>query len=396
MNKCYTIILSAFIFCATLSSTGFAQVNLPYTLSFTTTGSTWATTGMATSGTGGTSSINGLTVEIYAANASFNLLPGSTMEWDNNVTYFGSGDPSYTAITPGPDVTVSTDGVPAMVLKSSNPTNNFSLTSIELYDWGWTDPTEPIAIATYNNGTLVGSITYNIANASFDPVTLTQAGALTPALFNNIDEVRFYPTTILSGSGFSAPAFYLSMNNIALSDPIVLPINIVYFKATAEGNVVQVQWQTAEEKNVKDYELEYCTDGISYSSVLTTVTPQGEATNNYSYLHTTPAVGTNYYRLKIVNDDGSFSYSSIVPIDIENNSTATIYPNPATDNIVITLPNANKSVVNIYNSTGSLIKTTTVYSTTNTVDIHNLPSGTYFINVIENGTSVINKTFIKE
>jgi sugar lactone lactonase YvrE len=188
-------------------------------------------------------------------------------------------------------------------------------------------------------------------------------------------------------------------NRIIVQNPgTVLPVKLTSFTGTLlNNNEVSLQWQTADETSIKDYELEYCTDGISYSTILTTETPQGEATNNYSYLHTTPAVGSNYYRIKIINDDGSFSYSNIVPIDIQNNNnTATIYPNPATDNIVITLSNTSKSVVNIYNSTGSLVKTKTVYSTTNTVDIHNLPSGTYFINVIENGTPVINKTFIKE
>jgi hypothetical protein len=187
-------------------------------------------------------------------------------------------------------------------------------------------------------------------------------------------------------------------NRIIIQTPgTPLPVKLTSFTGTLlNNNQVSLQWQTADETSIKDYELEYCSDGISYSTILITVTPQGEAINNYSYLHTTPAVGSNYYRIKIVNDDGSFSYSNIVPIDIQNNNTATIYPNPATDNIVIILPNTNKSVVNIYNSTGSLVKTTIVYSITNTVDINNLPSGTYFINVIENGANVINKTFIKE
>jgi sugar lactone lactonase YvrE len=215
--------------------------------------------------------------------------------------------------------------------------------------------------------------------------------------------------TNLSATGLNTPQFvFVSATQLFIADAVnnriivqnpgtVLPVKLTSFTGTLlNNNQVSLQWQTADETSIKDYELEYCTDGISYSSVLTTVTPQGEAINNYSYLHTTPAIGSNYYRIKIINDDGSFSYSNIVPIDIQNDITATIYPNPATDNIVITLPNANKSVVNIYSSTGSLVKTTTVYSITNTVDIHNLPSGIYFINVIENGATVINKTFIKE
>ena len=79
-----------------------------------------------------------------------------------------------------------------------------------------------------------------------------------------------------------------------------------------------------------------------------------------------------------------------------NNNTAIISPNPAIDNIVITLPTANKATVSIYTTAGSLVETTTIYSTTNTIDVHNFPPGAYFINVIENGIAIINKTFIKK
>ncbi|HTC01126.1 MAG TPA: T9SS type A sorting domain-containing protein [Ferruginibacter sp.] len=249
---------------------------------------------------------------------------------------------------------------------------------------------------SFNNRILIfnnASTLPNSANASnvLGQINFTDAGANLSATGLSTPLFVFVSSTQL----FIADA---GNNRIIVQNPAtVLPVKLTSFTGTLlNNNQVSLQWQTADETNIKDYELEYCTDGISYSSILTTVTPQGEATNNYSYLDTTPAVGSNYYRLKIVNDDGSFSYSNIVPIDIENIKAATIYPNPAIDNIVITLPNANKSVVNIYNSTGSLVKTTTVYSITNTLDIQNLPSGTYFIKVVENGALVINKTFIKE
>jgi hypothetical protein len=230
----------------------------------------------------------------------------------------------------------------------------------------------------------------------------------------NADNVLGQTSFTAGGSGLSATTsdvpmslfvsatqlFIADLNNnriIVQTPGTTLPVKLISFTgALLNNNQVSLQWQTADEISIKDYELEYSIDGYSYSSVLTTVTPKGEATNNYSYLHITPAIGSNYYRIKVVNDDGSFFYSNIVPIYVENNNTVIISPNPAIGNIIITLPNVNKSVLNIYNSTGNLVKTITVYSTTSTVDIHNLPSGTYFINVIENGGTVINRTFIKE
>lgn len=87
--------------------------------------------------------------------ANFSFAAGSTIVWHDNKTYFNSANDDYNGITSGPDEEVTTNGVKGMVMKSADPGVNFSLQSILLYDWGYTDP---FTIATYDNNTLVGSI----------------------------------------------------------------------------------------------------------------------------------------------------------------------------------------------------------------------------------------------
>jgi hypothetical protein len=145
---------------------------LPVTLNFSSDdAASWAD-GIVQDGDGGSSIINGLDINIFAADAtSFNVFPGSTMKWYNN-SYYYSGDATYNALTPGPDATVSSSGIPAMVIKSTNTANNFSLKSIQLYDWGgslWT-------IKTYDNGVLVGSINVTFDQINWNPKTITQSG----------------------------------------------------------------------------------------------------------------------------------------------------------------------------------------------------------------------------
>src|SRR6476620_9800314 len=163
-------LLLAFILLLAFQRSG-AQVNLPYTLNFTTDNPANWSDGIAQDGDGGTSNINGLDIQIYAADASFNKLVGSTILWHDNV-YYGSGTAGYTAITPGPDATVTSNGVSAMVLKSSSQAVNFSLQSIQLYDWGGVSP---IRIATYNNGVFVGSIDVTLDNVGWTAKTISQS-----------------------------------------------------------------------------------------------------------------------------------------------------------------------------------------------------------------------------
>src|SRR5690606_17947714 len=112
-----------------ISLQALAQVPLPVTLNFTSNSTAAWSDGIAQDGDGGSSKISGLDIEIFAADASFNKLAGSIITWKNN-TYYYSGDNTFNAITVGPDMTVTNDGVPAMIIRSSDNSKNFSLKSI--------------------------------------------------------------------------------------------------------------------------------------------------------------------------------------------------------------------------------------------------------------------------
>lgn len=234
VKKIYPVLASIFI----LQFVN-AQVNLPHTLVFQNNDANWSD-GIAEDGDGGSGNINGLNIQIYAAGETFSLFPGSTMRWHDN-NYFFSNDPAYHGITPGPDIDVTTNGVPAMVMRSDNPANNFSLQSIRLYDWGGTTPH---IIAAYDNGALVGSIEVAFDIIDYAPKTISQNDELTPAFFGNIDEIRFYPKS-------PNTVFYLSLNNISLAAPSsTLPVKLEYFTGRKGHNnqPFYLEWATSSEE----------------------------------------------------------------------------------------------------------------------------------------------------
>jgi len=208
-----------------------------------------------------------------------------------------------------------------------------------------------------------------------------------------------YPITVF----FSNMQLFIvdNLNNRILVEnpnpPVTLPLKLLNFSGHLQNNnAVSLQWQTADEQGVSKYELQYSTDGINYAYTLDVAQAQNEDNNNYDYLHDDPVSGNNYYRIKMINADGSFTYSNVVMITVTNDNYVIVSPNPAADNIVITLPDTDEATVAIYNSVGSLVKTARLYSAITTTDIHSLFSGTYFINIVENNGRIINTTLIKD
>jgi hypothetical protein len=368
-------LLLAFIFLMAFQRSG-AQVNLPYTLHFSMDHPSNWSDGIAQDGDGGTSNINGLDIQIYAADASFNKLGGSTIVWYDNGYYF-SGTPGYTGITPGPDATVTSNGVPAMVIKSSSQAVNFSLQSIQLYDWGGVSP---IRMATYNNGTLVGMIDVSLDNVNWTAKTISQSDALTPAIFNNIDEVRFYPSAF-SGSNI----FWLSMNNIALASPAtVMPVSLTYFKGKAlSPNSALLEWETAQEQNADHFDIEQSSNGIQFTK-LASVQAKGNSSiaSQYHYNYTGFLQPTHYFRLKEVDQDGKSSYSPIISVTNGiNGQTIRVHPNPAQGGTTLVTAPARINTITIFSAAGTKIKTLPVNGNQATLNLSSFSKGTYYLQI---------------
>lgn len=143
---------------------------------------------------------------------------------------------------------------------------------------------------------------------------------------------------------------------------IQLPVQLLSFTGTKDGEINLLQWNTATEINNKGFNLQRSTDGKDFSSIafIATKAERGSSnsTLNYSFADSKPFAGTNYYRLQQVDNDGKFSYSSIVVIKGEKTfSVAAIYPNPAKDNmrISLTAPKAEKATLSILDMNGKTV-----------------------------------------
>lgn len=176
----------------------------------------------------------------------------------------------------------------------------------------------------------------------------------------------------------------------------VLPVELLYFEAqvAADGMLV-VSWATAIEINNDFFTIEMSNNGKDWKAVKEV---KGAGNSNvelaYEWKEEVKATGTVYYRLKQTDFDGSFTYSSIKSVqfaaDKEANYTVSVFPNPATEYVVIEGIEADAAPqILLVNMQGQRIQMQGTDEGTNTrVDIPSyLPAGTYGL-VIQQGGQV--------
>ena len=138
----------------------------------------------------------------------------------------------------------------------------------------------------------------------------------------------------------------------------ILPIELTSFIAYCNGGEVQINWQTASEHNNDHFEIERSFDAIHFISVakVNSLDPNSSVPRSYATVDSNPVPGKSYYRLKQVDKDGKFSYSSIVVVkcgNTINHPVISIYPNPSNSNLSVDIKNlSGKKSLMIYDVTG--------------------------------------------
>lgn len=112
-----------------------------------------------------------------------------------------------------------------------------------------------------------------------------------------------------------------------------LPLTLLDFSGEAQRNGNLLQWKTVQEINTKDFEIEWSYDGQHFEKIATQQSVGNSSTTiPYSYLHTLRVNGDNYYRLKMQDVDGRFTYSNIIKINAKITvAHFSVFPNPVSD-----------------------------------------------------------------
>ncbi|MBK6831172.1 MAG: M36 family metallopeptidase [Flavobacteriales bacterium] len=150
------------------------------------------------------------------------------------------------------------------------------------------------------------------------------------------------------------------MDNVQLTGTSTLPVELLDLSATPVSDGISVDWITASEENSDRFEVEHSTDGQRWSRI-GTLTAAGNSftTTSYAFLDRTPATGTNYYRLFMVDRDATAEHSPIVAAEWKKTGMR-CYPNPSDGSLWIDAP--QDATIDVFDALGRNVSFSTLFA----------------------------------
>lgn len=311
------------------------------TLNFRTTARDWT-------GSYGCSAVANTTVTV-SSNGPFAVTrPNTDVSWQGGQAYTVNwnvvGSNSY---CPNVDILLSTDG-------------------------GLTYPTS-LATATPNDGShdvTIPTIPSTVATAR---VMVRGSGNI----FFDISNVNF---TLLAG---------------------VLPVELLYFEAAAEGKKVQLSWATATERNNAGFRIERSEGTVASFQSVGWVAGKGDAAteNRYALTDTDVKSGqTYYYRLRQTDFDGAETLSDVQVVRIAGQAEdILVYPNPALDELYVQLtqPDEKGAQLEVLDVQGRSLGQWVITESVQRLDTKQWASGQYILRIVTGGKVCLKRVLIR-
>jgi hypothetical protein len=205
--------------------------------------------------------------------------------------------------------------------------------------------------------------------------------ALTLNVHNGTNWNAYLPSTRDGTANF----ILTNINNVALNEMTLadvlqaLPLTWLSFTAAKQAGTVLVEWSTAQEQNTKRFTIQHSADGINWQP-LAIVPAAGitSAAKQYSYVHTNPATGKNYYRILQTDTDNKFTYSVIRYVLFNAADVFTVLGNPVTSG-VLRLQVTKNTPVALFAADGKLLWQANAKTGITDINVSGLAKGTYFL-----------------
>ena len=255
-------------------------------------------------------------------------------------------------------------------------------------------------VSAYLNGQLINSHSKSNVQpfkTSYDLFLGRYFDTSSPYWFNGVlDDIRIFNRAINK----------LEIDSLNNKTSTTLPLKLKEFTANSiTAPFVSLHFATTEELNAASIEIERSYDGVYFTKTGSLNAKGNVGINLYSFVDKTDGVASKiYYRLKLINKDGGFTYSSTATVAVANSLrtfTADVYPNPVRSDLNVNLYAAKDDnlTVRLYDINGKLVYTQKIqsrkgFSTLFIPAFKTLSAGTYTLN-ITNSNDVVNKKVLK-
>jgi|GEM_PF-3469846 len=278
------------------------------------------------------------------------------IKFSNNKIFIASPDAIIEADTNG--------SASSVIYTASNSITGLSATADTLY-WTENDPTyttgyvKKVATVGGTAATIVsqsgptGNYGYTalVADTSHSTIYVVSSYNYLPN-FNSLIGIKKVSTgggSVTNVVQADTGQFYLAFNTMS----VILPVILTSLTAYPKGQDIDVEWKVAEEQGVQRYDVQRSADATNFTQI-----GHVDATGLSDYVFTdlSPLTGNNFYRLNIVNMDGSSQYSPIVSVNMEPQGQGiSLYPNPTVNHTTMlqftNLP-AGQYQIDVFTATG--------------------------------------------
>lgn len=219
-----------------------------------------------------------------------------------------------------------------------------------------------------------------------DPCVATIASSTT--LINPVfSEAHGTGGYMLQADISSFSSFYFGTANI------IMPLTLVNFSGTYRSNAAYLKWETENEVNTDHFVVERSFGNNDFEPI-GKVAAKGRTIEKTTYSLIDPkaslrGAGIVYYRLKMFDKDGSFTYSSVVAISIPDImiTSVSLYPNPAGKEVILSINSFTDQKLSwqLIDNTGRVLRRKDVVVTKGanniSINLEQLPAGSYFLKV---------------
>lgn len=227
-------------------------------------------------------------------------------------------------------------------------------------------------------------------------ITITPGQTFTAAL------PLLVPVSTSQGTHFIAMRFkdadgkwgLFDFDTITVSGTI--PVTGLTLQAQKWQDKVALNWFTLTESNSSHFELERSSDGVRFEKIAqVTAAGNSNSRRDYSYTDALPLQPVNYYRVRQVDRDGKAAYSAVQLVRMKTDKLFMVFPTVTTN--TITISGINKPVwLRLYNTNKQLVQYTQANSSSFNLNMQQLPAGSYWLLIEQEGKVLQHEILIKQ
>ncbi len=250
-------------------------------------------------------------------------------------------------------------------------------------------------------GSASASVKVKVVNANTNAVLSECNLALSPQICINYSgagissgvQVR-YIFTFTTSNGTSGDGTIVFDNFSNGGTATSLPVRLESFVGSRDFSAVKLIWNTSRETNLSNYQIQKSDDGSSFRTLGSVPATKASV---YTYADNKVSQENIFYRLKMIDIDGTFSFSSVIHVKAGSINGIQTYPNPVESSLQVHHTKAgNNTHLQIANPQGRILQNmqVPVNMTASSLNMSAFPAGVYYI-ILKTDRETLSKRIIK-